>query len=349
MANRFKIGSKEIGKDGELFVIAEIGLSHEGSLGFAHAMIDCAADAGADAVKFQTHIADEESTAGEQFRVKVFPQDLTRQDYWRRTSFSREQWIELADHARKIGIQFMSSPFSNLAVEWLTACDVPAWKIASGELTNYPMIEAMCQTGKPILVSSGMSSWKELDDTLGFITQCGGQYGVFQCTTSYPCPPKKWGLNVITQLRERYDCAVGLSDHSGTVTPSLAAIALGATLVEVHLALSQAQFGPDSQASITVDDLRTLCHAAKELKTSLDHPLDKDKFAADSASVRQLFSKSIVIARPLEKGHTLQFEDMAFKKPGYGISAKDYPEIIGKKLTRDVDANHFLTEKDFTS
>ncbi len=185
----FKVKDRSLSRSGDLFIIAEIGLSHEGSLGAAMSLIDAAAECCVDAVKFQTHLADQESTSRERFRVPVFPQDATRHDYWQRTAFELQQWIQLASHANSKGLVFLSSPFSNQAVDWLEQCDVPAWKVASGELTNYPMLEAMCQTGKPILVSSGMSPWDELDATLQFIERNGGKYGVFQCTAAYPCPP----------------------------------------------------------------------------------------------------------------------------------------------------------------
>lgn len=344
---QFSIGNHQLGRDGDLFIIAEIGLSHDGSLGTAIALVDAAVRCGADAVKFQTHLADQESTERERFRVPVFPQDNTRQDYWRRTAFSLDQWKHLAQHTRSKGLVFMSSPFSDLAVDWLMECDVPVWKIASGELTNYPMIRHMCQTNRPILLSSGMSSWRELDETIGFIETHGGSYGVFQCTTAYPCPPEQWGLNVIDQMRQRYDCPVGLSDHSGTPTPGLAAVVKGATLLEVHIAFSKEQFGPDTSASLTLEQLQQLVASSRQLHVATKSPIDKD-FAADQfADLHRLFSKSIVAAAPLCSGHTLIESDLTYKKPGDGIPAKDFQSILGKTLQRDVVADHFFSADDF--
>ena len=208
-SQHFPIGAKRLAVDGDLFVIAEVGLSHDGSLGTAFAMVDAAASCGVDAVKFQTHIADEESTARERFRVRVFPQDSTRQDYWRRTAFDLEQWIELAQYTRSRGLEFLSSPFSNQAVEWLERCDVPAWKIASGELTNYPMIREMCRTGKPLLISSGMSSWAELDAVIRFIESEGAAYGIFQCHNLLSVPAPKMGA----QYHPGNASAISMSDR----------------------------------------------------------------------------------------------------------------------------------------
>lgn len=330
-----------------VLTIAEVGLAHDGSLGTAHAYIDAAADCGATAVKFQTHIAAEESTAAEKFRVKVFPQDATRYDYWLRTGFEKSQWLELAAHARERGVQFLSSPFSNLAVDWLCECGVPAWKVASGELTNYPMLARMCETGLPILISSGMSSWAELQGTVDFVRARNVPFGIFQCTTSYPCPPEKWGLNVLAELRERFACPVGLSDHSGEIYAGLAAVALGATMLEFHIAFSKQQFGPDSKASLTLDQARTLVAGANHIANAMRNPIDKNQQAADLKPLHDLFTKSIVAARSLSAGTVLTETDLAFKKPGTGISAAVSDSLIGKRLKIDVPADHFFSADDF--
>ncbi|MDH7504394.1 MAG: N-acetylneuraminate synthase family protein, partial [Verrucomicrobiota bacterium] len=193
-------------------LIAEVAQAHDGSLGMAHAFIDLIAGAGADAVKFQTHIAAAESTPAEPWRVKFSRQDATRYDYWKRMEFSPAQWRELKHHATQRGLVFLSSPFSFEAVDLLEKLRVPAWKIPSGEITNLPMIERIVGTGRPVLISSGMSAWSQLDAAVAVCRGARVPYAVFQCTTAYPCPPEKIGLNVLEELRRRYDCAVGLSD-----------------------------------------------------------------------------------------------------------------------------------------
>ena len=216
-------------------IVAEIGQVHEGSLGTAHAYIDAVANTGADAIKFQTHIAQAESTLKDQFRVAgTFPQDATRLDYWRRMEFTPDQWAELARHSREKNLLFLSTPFSLQAVDLLESLDVVAWKIGSGDLGNLPMLERIASTGKPVLISSGMSPWSELDEAISCINNHNSPLALLQCTSSYPCPPEKLGLNVINEMRHRYNCPIGLSDHSGNIYASLAAVALGADLVEVH-------------------------------------------------------------------------------------------------------------------
>ena len=344
---KFNIGQRPIGTGHEVFCIAEVGLAHEGSLGTAHAYIDAAAATGVAAVKFQTHIAEHESTVEEKFRLKVFPQDATRFEYWQRTGFEKAQWLEVAAHAREAGVIFLSSPFSEEAVDWLIECDVLAWKVASGELTNHPMIRKMAQTGKPILISSGLSSWHELDETVQVARSEKAAVGVFQCTSSYPCPPEQWGLNVLAELQSRYGCPVGLSDHSGTIVPGISAAALGASMLEFHVAFSKSQFGPDSRASLTFEQTAELIAGVKQLDVALSNPVKKDEQAENLSHLHRLFTKSITAARSLPAGHQIKREDLAFKKPGTGISAKCLDAVMGKCLRIAVQADHFFSESDF--
>src|SRR5512134_785022 len=195
---------------GSCFVIAEVGLTHDGSLGLAHAFIDAIADAGADAVKFQTHIASAESTPAEPFRVMFSRQDASRYDYWKRMEFTEDQWRGLADHARERGLVFLSSPFSVEAVDLLERIGMPLWKIASGETSNALLLDRILMTGAPVLLSTGMSPVAEIDAAVERVRARNVPVGVFQCTTAYPCPPEQIGLNLIPFYRERYNCWVGL-------------------------------------------------------------------------------------------------------------------------------------------
>ncbi len=342
------IGDRRVGDGADVFCIAEIGLAHEGSLGQAHAYIDLAADTGFDAVKFQTHLPEYESTPQEQFRVRVFPQDETRRDYWKRTAFEKSQWQELAAHSRERGLVFLSSPFSSEAVDLLLECGVPAWKVASGEVTNRPMLGQMAATGLPLLISSGMSGWAELTRTVDLVRAAGASVGLFQCTSAYPCPPDQWGLNVIGEMKQRFGCPVGLSDHSGTIVPGLAAVALGAVMLEVHIAFSKQQFGPDAPASLEPPQCRQLTDGVRALSAALARPVDKDAQAQHLQPLRDLFMKSAVAARSLPAGHRLTPDDLAYRKPGTGISAWDAEQLVGRRLRRSVPADHFFCFDDLT-
>ncbi len=340
----FELGDLNVGGGAPCRVVAEIGQAHDGSLGTAHAYIDAVARAGADAVKFQTHIAEAESTPSEPFRVQFSKQDASRYDYWKRMEFTRPQWAGLAAHAKEKGLVFLSSAFSMPAVELLEALGVPAWKVGAGEVTNHPMLRRMAQTG-PVILSSGMSKWSELDAAVETIRAAGAEVAVLQCTTAYPCPPEKIGFNVMEELRQRYRCPTGLSDHSGVIYSGIAACALGADLVEVHVAFSKECFGPDTPASITTRELGQLVDGVRFLHQALTHPIDKEQMADDLGELRRLFTKSIVAVRRLESGHRLEEADLALKKPGTGLPASRLDDVIGRRLKRAVEANEQITDE----
>ena len=327
-------------------IIGEVGQAHDGSLGTAHAYIDAIANAGADAVKFQTHLAAAESTRGEPWRVKFSPQDETRYDYWQRMEFTEAQWRGLKDHASERGLLFISSPFSPEAVELLQRIGVEAWKVASGEVGNAPLLQQMAATRLPMLLSSGMSSMEELDAAVQIVHDGGAALAILQCTSAYPCPPEKIGLNQLALLRTRYDCPVGLSDHSGTIYAGLAAAALGARVLEVHVAFSRETFGPDVPASLTTAELRQLAEGTRFIETMLDNPIDKTAMSQELAPLRDLFTKSVVVRDALPAGTVLQEAHLTAKKPGTGMPARQLPALIGRRLKRDLARDTMITEDD---
>jgi N-acetylneuraminate synthase len=331
---------------GGCLVIGEVAQTHDGSLGVAHAFIDAIARAGADAVKFQTHIASAESTPAEPWRVKFSPQDATRYDYWKRMEFTEDQWRGLKTHAEERGLLFLSSPFSVEAVELLERIRVAAWKVASGEVSNLPLFERMLDANLPVMLSSGMSPLEELDAAVERVRRRRLPLAVLQCTSSYPCPPEKVGLNMIPFFRERYDCAVGLSDHSGTIYPGLAAATLGAEVLEVHVTLSREMFGPDVPVSVTTSELAQLVEGVRFIERMNAHPVDKNALARELDPLRKLFTKSVVARRDLAAGTVLGEEHLAAKKPGAGIPAARLPELFGARLRRSVQADELLCEAD---
>jgi len=341
------INGKRINDQSNCYVIAEVGQSHEGSLGMAHAFIDCIADAGADAVKFQTHIAAAESTIDEPWRVKFSSQDLTRYDYWKRMEFTEEQWLGLAEHARKRNLVFLSSPFSVEAVKMLDKIGMPAWKIASGEISNMELMESIWATGKPALFSTGMCNFDELDSIVKLTRSRKIPFGIFQCTSEYPCQPENWGLNLIDELRKRYNCPVGFSDHSGSICAGLAAATLGAYFIEVHVTFSYQMFGPDVAASITFEDLCRLVQGVKQIRASLNSPVQKNEMAKKMSALKNIFGRSLALLEDLPADTIVRREDLTLKKPGTGIPYFRLNELIGKRLRHDKASMHLLKEEDF--
>ena len=342
----FKIGNIELYKGCRPLIIAEIGQNHDGSLGLAHSYIDAVAEAGADAVKFQTHIAEAESSEYNNFRVNFTYEDKTRYDYWKRMEFTKGQWTGLYDHAVERGLIFLSSPFSVQAAMLLEKIGCAAWKIGSGEVNNGLLLDFIGKTTKPILLSCGMSSYDEIDKAVKKIGGFGSPLVLVQCTSKYPTPLEDIGLNVLDCFIDKYDVPVGLSDHSGVVYPSLFAMARGASVIEVHVTFHKSMFGPDVQSSVTIDELGLLVKGADAIYELNSNPVDKDVMAAELSDVKQLFEKSVAVSRDLKKGTILKGEMLKALKPRSGIAVCDIEKVINKRLARDVRKNTILTWDD---
>ena len=325
-------------------VIGEVAQAHDGSLGLAHAYIDAIARAGADAVKFQTHLASAESTPNEPWRVRFSTQDSSRFDYWKRMEFAESQWMELKAHADQVGLLFLSSPFSVEAVELLKRVGIKAWKVASGELGSRSLFDRMAETELPLLISTGMSPWSEIDEVVHRVRKRGLPFALMQCTTAYPCPPEKIGINLLAEFRQRYQCPTGLSDHSGTIYPSLAAAVLGASVLEVHVTLSREMFGPDVPASVTSTEFKQLVEGVRFMERMRACPVDKDAIATETRPLRELFTKSLVARMDLPAGTVLRSEHIAIKKPGLGLPEEKLSEVLNRKLKRALKADALILE-----
>lgn len=331
-------------------IIAEIGQAHEGSLGIAHSYIDALSNTGVTSVKFQTHIAEAESSEFEDFRVKFSYEDKTRYDYWKRMEFTIDQWAGLKNHCEDKNLEFISSPFSNKAVDLLEKIGVKRYKIGSGEVNNYLILEKISKTGKPILLSSGMSSYAELDKTVDFIKGKGNDISIFQCTTSYPSISGEWGLNLIPEFIQKYKVPIGFSDHSGDIYSCLAATTLGASLLEFHAVFDKGIFGPDAKSSLTIKEIKKMVEGViqinKDINSSNNLKQDNSKFKV----VKSIFEKSLAINKDLKRNHIISFEDLEAKKPANkGVSASEFKSVIGKKLNRDINKWGFINLSDLTS
>jgi len=326
-------------------IIAEIAQAHDGSLGILHSYIDALAATGIDAVKFQTHIAEAESSAHEPFRVKFSYEDATRYDYWKRMEFTEEQWAGIKQHCEDKGLEFMSSPFSNAAVDLLEGIGIKRYKVGSGEVSNHLLLHKIALTKKPVILSSGMSTWGELDAAVAIFQSQQIPVSVLQCISAYPAKPEQWGLHIINQLKERYNIPVGYSDHSGDICACLAAAALGAEIFEFHAVFDKRMFGPDAPASIVIDDIAKLSTGIKRIKEALQH--NNDKNHAGMQQMKSIFEKSLAINASLPAGTVVQFHHLESKKPkGYGLDAARYNEVVGKKLKIDKNRWDFLQADD---
>lgn len=327
-------------------IIAEIAQAHDGSLGILHSYIDALAGAGVDVVKFQTHVAEAESSIHEPFRVNFSYEDASRYDYWERMGFSEEQWQGIKSHCDEAGVEFMSSCFSQAAVDQMERVGMARYKVGSGEITNFLLLEKIARTGKPIILSSGMSNLEELDAAIAFLRPFGNDLSVLQCTTAYPTPPERVGLNVMAVLRERYpDLKTGLSEHTALVATGIAAAALGADILEFHAVFDRRMFGPDAASSLTIDEVKQLVDSVRAVETMLANPINKTDNSA-YGGLKAIFEKSLAVSRDLPAGHVLTFEDLEAKKPaGHGIPAADFRAVIGQTLTQPLKKYDFLTSE----
>ncbi|MDB5405532.1 MAG: N-acetylneuraminate synthase [Rhodospirillales bacterium] len=323
-------------------LIAEIGSVHDGSYGNAVKLIEAAAACGADAVKFQTHIAEAETLADAP--SPPYFKGEPRLAYFRRTGFTPEQWRGLKAACEAANVVFLSSPFSIEAVDLLEEIGVGAFKIPSGEVSNIPLLERVAATGKPVLLSSGMSNWAELDAALAALRP-GGEITVLQCSSAYPCPPEQVGLNVLAEMAQRYRLPVGYSDHTNGTAAAFAAAALGAVVVEKHFTFSRLMYGSDAANAMEPEAFRFFAQGLHEIWAMLAAPVDKDDITP-YRDMKQIFEKSVVTARALPAGTALARADLAFKKPGSGIPAARYREIVGRRLSRALSADHLLLETD---
>ena len=329
-----------------MFLIAEVGQGHEGSLGLAHSYIDALAKTGVDAVKFQTHIADAESSQFEPFRIKFSYEDETRFDYWRRMEFTKEQWRGLKEHCEEVGVEFISSPFSNAAVDLLEEIGVHKYKVGSGEVNNYLLLNRIAKTGKPVIISSGLSNFDELDQTIKFLKERDTEIQILQCTTSYPTNPKNWGLNLISELKLRYELPVGFSDHSGDIFACLFAAAKGAETLEFHAVFDKAMFGPDSSSSLSMNQIAQLVQGVRQLEIANINPLDKSD-NSDFRGLKQIIEKYLAVNKDLNKGDRILLGDLEAKKPkGRGIDARRFTQVQGRILKNDLSKWDFLNFED---
>ena len=329
-----------------MFIIAEIAQAHNGSLQKVYDYIDALEGTGIDAIKFQTHIAEAESSIHEPFRVKFSDQDATRFDYWKRMEFSKNQWIDIKSRCEKVGLEFMSSPFSNAAVDLLEDIGMQRYKVGSGEVNNFLLLEKIAATQKPVIVSSGMSSFAELDETVQFLKDKNVSFSILQCTTSYPTAPEQYGLNVIQELKDRYQVPIGYSDHSADMGTCIAATALGAEILEFHAVFSHSDFGPDATSSIEIKDIPIMVKSVRNITLSRKHPIDKSN-NSQYAELKRIFEKSLSVNKDLPKGHLLRFEDLEAKKPkGFGIDASQFQDVIGKMTSKSFNKWDFIQKDD---
>ena len=313
-------------------------MNHDGNLANAVRLAEVAAESGADAVKFQLHDARSETTR--EAPPPPYFQQESRFEYFERTAFTDDEWGRLKQACDDVGIEFVCSAFSLDALERLERVGVTRHKIPSGEVTNLELVRAAAATEKPVLLSSGMSSWTELDEA---VAAAGERVTVLQCTSAYPTPPQRVGLNVLAELRERYRRPVGFSDHTLGPHAALAAVALGASVVEKHFTFSRDVYGPDAALAAEPEELAALVVGIREIDSMLANPVDKDD-VAPFEEMKHVFEKSVVSTREIPAGAEISREMVAAKKPGTGIPARFLSDVVGRRARTTIPPDTVVTE-----
>tara|TARA_B110000483_G_scaffold243396_1_gene332976 strand:- start:801 stop:1832 length:1032 start_codon:yes stop_codon:yes gene_type:complete len=318
-------------------IIAECGLSHGGSLSAAKKFIKLVKKNGADIVKFQTHIAEKESTYDEKFRVKMSKKFKNRFDYWKKTSFSKSQWKELILFAKKKKIFFLSSVFSIEAVELLYSLGQRVFKIGSGEFFSKDILDKIIELNGSAIISTGMSTNNEITNLIKYLKIKKAKFVIMQCTSSYPCDFSNVNLHMIDHFKKKYRCLVGYSDHTGNVMAPILALTKKISFLECHVQDRISLFNPDSSSSISLKELNFISEFNKffyesEKNSQIKH---KDKVAKILFKNRILFSKSLALKKNTKRGEIIGLSNLTMKKPGYGIKFNQISKVLGKKLKKN--------------
>jgi N-acetylneuraminate synthase len=268
-----------------------------------------------------------------------------RFDYFERTGFSLAQWKALKARCDEVGIKFISSPFSTEAVELLEQVGVDSFKIPSGEVTNLPMLDVIGRKRKQVLLSSGMSNWAELDVAVETLRRHNSDVVVMQCTSMYPAPNERVGLNVLGEMAERWGLPIGYSDHTLDNHAAFAAVALGALVVEKHLTFSRSMYGSDAVNAAEPAQFRDLVAGIRAISAMRSAPVDKDDLES-LRDMKRIFEKSVVSAVAIPAGTVFKRNMLAIRKPGDGIPAAQIDSLIGRKASRDIDAEQLLQDGD---
>lgn len=343
-APRVRIGERWVGEGEPCFVIAEAGANHNRDLGMGRELIDVAAEAGADAVKFQTYSA--ETLYSKKTPRFSYLEGVSNKETWdliKEIELPREWQGELAAHAARRGIQFLSSPFDAQAVDELAALDVPAYKIASFEIVDLSLIGYAAAKGRPMILSTGLASYEDVADALGACAAAGNRDVILlQCASLYPAPPSRMNLRAMATLRQAFAVPVGLSDHSLGIHVAVAAVALGASVIEKHFTLDRSLPGPDHPFAVEPGELRDMISHVREIEAALGDGLKLGP-APEEEEMHQKGRRSLIAARTIPRGTTIDRSMIAVKRPGFGIRPKFVDLVVGRVARIDIEEDTVLT------
>lgn len=326
-----------------VYIIAEAGVNHNGSFEIACKLVDAAKAAGVDCIKFQTFKS--KNLVSQNAQKAEYQKDTTGEgsqvDMLKRLELSYDEFLELKDYCDQVGICFLSTPFDFDSIDFLNSIDMPFWKIPSGEITNYPYLVALARTGKPVVMSTGMCEMSEIEAAINVLRKNGAQsIKLLHCNTEYPTPFEDVNLKAMLTMRDAFDLEVGYSDHTKGIEIPIAAVALGATVIEKHFTLDRNMEGPDHKASLEPDELARMVLSIRHIEKALG-----TGYKTPSASERKnivVARKSIVAKVPIKAGEVLTEDNITVKRPGSGVSPMRWREILGTKAVRDFEEDELI-------
>lgn len=339
-----RIGKSLIGRGCPVFVIAEAGVNHNGDLGLATQLIDVAISAGANAVKFQTFNADAIAATDApkaEYQLATTTPGQSQLEMLRKLELSRDAHFTLNDYCDKRGMTFLSTPFDEPSVELLEGLSVPAYKVSSGDLTNLPLIEQVSRTGKPVIISTGMSTLEEVGTAVKTVQSVGcNELILLHCVSNYPATPNEVNLRAMRTMEQEFAVPVGFSDHTEGIAISLAAVALGAVIIEKHFTLDRNLPGPDHQASLEPMELATLVKEIRRVEDSLGDGCKKPTPA--EIEIAKVARRSIMSGISLKAGTVLRRDLLLLKRPGTGLPPSMVASLIGRRTRIDIPAGTMI-------
>lgn len=328
----------------QTIIIAEAGVNHNGSLQLAKKLALAAKDCNADIVKFQTAKIDSlvsKSAQMAEYQKNNLGQETSQKEMLRSLLLSYDEFIELANYCDEIGIKFLSTPFDLESIVFLETLGCNVWKIPSGEITNLPYLERIAQTHKDIILSTGMCEMEEVEKALTVLNNGGaGKITLLHCTTQYPTAYEDVNLNAMLTMKEKFDVDVGYSDHTTGIEVPIAAVAMGARVIEKHFTLDRNMVGPDHKASIEPHEFKQMVNAIRIIEKAMG--TGEKKPVKSELDNRIVARKSIVAVKSIKKGEILSSENVTTKRPGNGISPMLWHDVLGTKAIRDFDEDELI-------
>ena len=334
------IGDRSIGDGHPVFVIAEAGINHSGDMAKAIELVDAAAESGADSIKFQYHLAEDEMLAGG-FSAGYIGGSFF--DLIKSVELSFEQNVELKEYAESKGLIFLSTPFSREAADMLDRLGVLAFKTGSGELTNLPLQTHIARKGRPTIISTGMSTMAEVNETYRLVTSINADVAILHCVSTYPTPYEDMNLNVIGKLRRALPVPIGFSDHSRGIYAPLAAVALGANVIEKHFTIDRTWPGPDQEASLEPHEMAEVVKGIRAIEKGLGNV---KRVTSEEREVQNMARESLISLQDIPAGATITEDMIWVKRPGTGIPAREYWNVVSRKAAKGIEANTLISWDD---